>query len=35
MSYNTQLDRLRLLRTSIQREMSVQNLIYSSPDKDG
>ena len=33
MSYNNKLDRLRLIRTSIQRDMNGLNFVFSSPDK--
>ena len=35
MSYNNKLDRLRLIRSSIQRDMNVLNVVFSSPDKEG
>ena len=35
MSYNNKLDRLRLIRTSIQRDMNGLNVVFSSPDKQG
>ena len=35
MSYNNKLDRLRLIRTSIQRDMNGLNFVFSSPDKEG